>query len=105
MANRNPAHEIQNRSTRSVRKALYEATATLAGFVASHQGEMYPSRHRDGWTWKTGQKTIVEMAPHSGEAQAECGGAYEYAPGSRGRDALEVFKRDGRKRRWWAHGQ
>jgi hypothetical protein len=43
---------------------LYEATATLADFVASHQGEMFPEPPPGSLEkWKAGQQTIIELPP------------------------------------------
>lgn len=43
---------------------LYEATQTLADFVGSHAGEMFPEPPQGALDkWKAGQQTIVELPP------------------------------------------
>lgn len=43
---------------------LYVATATLASFVASHKGEMFPEPPPGSLdAWKTAQRTITELPP------------------------------------------
>ena len=43
---------------------LYEATATLASFVASHKGEMFPEPPPGSLdAWKAAQTTITELPP------------------------------------------